>query len=96
MLLPTQLEMSGDDTQKLNLDQLWLDPNIFNEDIALEEHGQSRSHAWQQRLDLRRESDASIKAGGLVHTPAAMASSSITPTDMPVRPAFDRTAGTGM
>lgn len=44
-----------EDTHKLNLDQLWLDPNFFSDDIAFEDPLSSRSHAWQRRTDLRQE-----------------------------------------
>ena len=74
--------MSEEDARRLNLDQLWLDPSIFNEDIAFDASAESRHQDWQQS-DVRCEQGSS-KAAGLDAPTPGPANSSITLTEIPV------------
>ncbi len=76
--------MSEDDARKLTLDQLWLDPSIFSEDIAFDAGNQLRHHDWQQQAKQRRDEEGSKAALVNAFAPGP-ANSSITPTEIPVR-----------
>ena len=77
--------MSEEEARKLNLDQLWLDPSLFNDDFDFASSTQSRQHGWQQQQsELNREQGSGKAAGPSAPTPGP-ANSSITPTEIPVR-----------
>ena len=75
--------MSEEEARKLNLDQLWLDPSIFNEDLDYSSSGQSRQHDWQQQSELSREQGSGKAADPNARTPGP-ANSSIARTEIPV------------